>query len=77
VIGSELGHRYDNVLYHTLGTFAAGNVWKGMRRIHKSLHVTSAMQAGISDHIWALEEIATLGVLNKLCELNLWAINHH
>ena len=29
-------------------------------RIHKSLRVTPAMQAGISDHVWSLEEIAAL-----------------
>lgn len=29
-------------------------------RIHKSLRVTPAMQAGISDHVWSLEEIAKL-----------------
>jgi len=29
-------------------------------RIHKTLRVTPAMQAGISDHVWSLEEIATL-----------------
>ena len=29
-------------------------------RIHKSLRVTPAMQAGISDHVWSLEEIARL-----------------
>lgn len=29
-------------------------------RIHKSLRVTPAMQAGISDHVWTLEEIAAL-----------------
>lgn len=27
-------------------------------RIHKSLRVTPAMEAGVSDHIWTLEEIA-------------------
>jgi len=31
-------------------------------RIHKTLRVTPAMEAGISDHVWSLEEIA------KLCE---------
>ena len=30
-------------------------------RIHKTLRVTPAMQAGITDHVWSLEEIATLG----------------
>lgn len=29
-------------------------------RIHKTLRVTPAMQAGISDHVWTLEEIAKL-----------------
>lgn len=29
-------------------------------RIHKSLRVTPAMQAGLSDHVWSLEEIAKL-----------------
>jgi hypothetical protein len=29
-------------------------------RIHKSLRVTPAMAAGISDHVWSLEEIALL-----------------
>ena len=29
-------------------------------RIHKTLRVTPAMQAGIADHVWTLEEIAKL-----------------
>ena len=29
-------------------------------RIHKSLRVTPAMQAGIAGHVWTLEEIAQL-----------------
>lgn len=29
-------------------------------RIHKTLRVTPAMEAGISDHVWSLEEIARL-----------------
>lgn len=29
-------------------------------RIHKTLRVTPAMQAGVSDHVWSLEEIADL-----------------
>lgn len=29
-------------------------------RIHKSLRITPAMAAGISDHVWSLEEIALL-----------------
>ena len=29
-------------------------------RIHKTLRVTPAMQAGVSDHVWTLEEVAEL-----------------
>jgi hypothetical protein len=29
-------------------------------RIHKTLRVTPAMEAGIADHVWSLEEIAAL-----------------
>lgn len=29
-------------------------------RVHKTLRVTPAMEAGISDHVWSLEEIASL-----------------
>jgi hypothetical protein len=29
-------------------------------RIHKTLRVTPAMEAGVLDHVWSLEEIANL-----------------
>ena len=29
-------------------------------RIHKTLRVTPAMAAGVSDHVWSLEEIANM-----------------
>jgi hypothetical protein len=29
-------------------------------RIHKTLRVTPAMEAGVTDHIWSLEEMAAL-----------------
>lgn len=29
-------------------------------RIHKTLRVTPAMEAGVSNHVWSLEEIAAL-----------------
>ena len=33
-------------------------------RIHKSLRVTPAMEAGVSNHVWSLEEIAALADSN-------------
>ena len=29
-------------------------------KIHKTLRVTPAMEAGISDHVWSIEEIVRL-----------------
>jgi hypothetical protein len=29
-------------------------------RIHKTLRVTRALEAGIADHVWSLEKIAAL-----------------
>jgi IS1 family transposase len=37
-------------------------------RIHKTLRVTPAMEAGVSDHVWNLEEIAALP--DKFAEAN-------
>jgi hypothetical protein len=34
-------------------------------RIHKTLRVTPAMQAGIENHVWSLEEIAKLADKNS------------
>ncbi len=30
------------------------------RRIHQTLRVTPAMQAGLADHVWELEELVNL-----------------
>ena len=35
-------------------------MWYNFGRIHKTLRVTPAMEAGISDHVWTLEEVAAL-----------------
>ncbi len=35
-------------------------MWYNFGRVHQTLRVTPAMQAGISDHVWTVEEIAGL-----------------
>jgi IS1 family transposase len=35
-------------------------MWYNFGRIHKTLRVTPAMEAGISNHVWSLEEVASL-----------------
>jgi IS1 family transposase len=35
-------------------------MWYNFARVHRSLRVTPAMEAGISNHVWSIEEIARL-----------------
>jgi IS1 family transposase len=35
-------------------------MWYNFARIHRTLRVTPAMEAGISDHVWSFEEIARI-----------------
>lgn len=37
-------------------------------RIHQTLRVTPAMQAGLTDHVWTLEEVAKLSENPAICE---------
>jgi hypothetical protein len=34
-------------------------MWYNFARIHQTLRVTPAMEAGVSDHVWSAEEIAS------------------
>jgi hypothetical protein len=35
-------------------------IYYNFARIHQTLRVTPAIEAGISDHVWSIEEIARL-----------------
>ena len=34
--------------------------WYNFCRVHQTLRVTPAMEAGITDHVWSLEELISL-----------------
>jgi hypothetical protein len=40
--------------------FAIFSVYCNFVRIHQTLRVTPAMEAGISDHVWTFEDLAAL-----------------
>jgi len=40
--------------------FAIHAVYYNFARIHKTLRITPAMAAGLSDHVWSLEEIVAM-----------------
>jgi hypothetical protein len=35
-------------------------MWYNFGRIHQTLRVTPAMEAGLTDHVWSVEEIVAL-----------------
>jgi IS1 family transposase len=48
--------KIENHVYH----LSLHYMYYNFCRVHKTLRVTPAMEAGIADHIWTLEEIANL-----------------
>jgi IS1 family transposase len=48
--------KFDNHAYAVAIHF----LYYNFARVHKTLRVTPAMEAGVSDHVWTLEEIAQL-----------------
>ena len=35
-------------------------MWYNFGRVHQTLRVTPAMEAGLTDHVWSVEEIVAL-----------------
>jgi hypothetical protein len=49
-----------NAYQHLEAAVALHFMYYNFGRIHQTLRVTPAMEAGISGHVWSLEEIAGL-----------------
>ena len=50
-IAGDIGSHDGTALYFMFYNFA---------RVHQTIRVTPAMEAGISDHVWRIEEIVAL-----------------
>lgn len=57
---TRLTNGFSKKIYNLECAVALHFMYYNFGRIHKSLRVTPAMEAGISDHVWTLEEIAQL-----------------
>lgn len=57
---TRLTNGFSKKLYNLECAVALHFMHYNFGRIHKTLRVTPAMEAGISDHVWTLEEIAKL-----------------
>jgi hypothetical protein len=52
--------RQESLNHTGLKAIALHFMYYNFGRIHKTLRVTLAMAAGISDYVWSLEEISSL-----------------
>lgn len=59
---TRLTNAFSKKVENHMHAIALHFMYYNFGRIHKSLKVTPAMQAGIADHAWSLEEIANLFV---------------
>lgn len=61
---TRLTNAFSKKLANHKHMLAISWVFYNFARIHQTLRVTPAMEAGISDHVWGLEEIAALADQN-------------
>ena len=61
---TRLTNGFSKKLQNHAAALALYFMYYNFARIHKTLRVTPAMEAGAADHVWDLEEIALLGKLN-------------
>ena len=57
---TRLTNAFSKKLANHKHMLAISRVFYNFARIHQTLRVTPAMEAGISDHVWTFEEIAAL-----------------
>jgi IS1 family transposase len=61
---SRLTNAFSKKIDNHMHAIALHFMYYNFGRIHKTLRVTPAMEAGISDHVWSLEQIAKLADSN-------------
>jgi hypothetical protein len=57
---TRLTNAFSKKIENHMHVVALYTVFYNWTRIHKTLRVTPAMQAGIADRLWTMEEIAEL-----------------
>jgi len=57
---TRLSNGFSKKIENHANAVAMHYMYYNFGRIHKTLRVTPAMEAGIADHVWSLEEIARL-----------------
>jgi hypothetical protein len=57
---TRLTNGFSKKIDNHIAMVAIHAVYYNFARIHKTLRITPAMAAGLSDHVWSLEEIVQM-----------------
>jgi hypothetical protein len=57
---TRLTNAFSKKLSHLKAAVALHFAWYNFVRVHRSLRVTPAMEAGLTDHIWGIAELVSL-----------------
>ena len=57
---TRLANGFSEKIYNLECAVALHFMYYNFGRIHKTLRVTPAMEANLTDHVWTMEEIAVL-----------------
>jgi hypothetical protein len=57
---TRLTNGFSKKLENHAATVALYFMYYNFARVHQTLRVTPAMEAGLADHVWAIEEIVAL-----------------
>lgn len=57
---TRLTNAHSKKIENQMHAFAIHSVQYNFARIHQTLRVTPAMEAGIADHVWSIEDIVRL-----------------
>jgi len=61
---TRLINGFSKMLENLAHSISLHFMYYNFARIHQTLRVTSAIEEGVSDHVWSLEEIAALADSN-------------
>jgi len=59
---TRLTNAFSKKIENHAHMIAIWHMWYNFGRVHQTLRVTPAMEAGISSHVWSITEIAALGL---------------
>jgi hypothetical protein len=54
---TRLVNAFSKSLDHIKGAVALYTAWYNFCRVHQTLRVAPAMEAGITDHVWEISEL--------------------